>query len=380
MSESIPSKQAFYIFSNGILKRKENTIFFIPSPNQDEKTILTSPHEEPTEEEEFNLELDTEEIPYHPNRKAIPIANIDAFYIFGEVGFNMRFMNFLSQHHIPMHLFNYYGYYSGTYYPREYLLSGAMLVNQVTHYSSDKKRLFLAREFVKAAAFNIQKNLKHYAAESRQPDKMTQDNLQSLISMIDGYVETIPAAGDIPTLMGLEGNIRQRYYSAWQLLIKSKDQAFEFKERTKNPPSNAVNALISFANALCYSACLTELYRTQLNPTIAYLHEPGSRRFSLALDVAEIFKPIFADRVIFKLINTQQIQEKHFTQKLNFCHLNDAGRKIVVKEFEEKLRTTIKHRTLDRNVSYRRLIRLECYKLIKHLLNEQPYEAFKIWW
>jgi CRISPR-associated protein Cas1 len=164
------------------------------------------------------------------------------------------------------------------------------------------------------------------------------------------------------------------------LLIKAKTPAFEFKERVKNPPSNAINALISFGNALCYSVCLTEIYRTQLNPTIAYLHEPSERRFSLALDLAEIFKPIFVDRIIFKLINTRELQEKHFTNGLNFCHLNDAGRKVFIKAFEEKMRTTIKHRSLDREVSYRRLIRLECYRLVKHLLGEEGYEGFRIWW
>jgi CRISP-associated protein Cas1 len=377
----IPTKQSFYIFSNGTLKRKENTIFFLPAENQEEKTVVSAPPAaaEP-DEESIPMELDTEELPNHPNRKAIPVTNIDAFYVFGEVSFNARFMNFLSQHRIPMHLFNYYGFYAGTYYPREYLLSGNLLVHQVQHYTSEKKRLAIAREFVKSAAFNIQKNLRHYAAESRQADKEKQEKLNDLVAAIDGYLETIPAAGDIPTLMGLEGNVRQRYYESWEFLLKPKEACFEFTHRRKHPPDNAVNALISFGNALCYSACLTELYRTQLNPTIAYLHEPGDRRFSLALDMAEIFKPIFVDRVIFKLINTGQIQGKHFTNGLNFCHLNDAGRKIFVKEFEDKLRTTIQHRRLERSVSYRRLIRLDCYRLINHLLNENSFEGFKVWW
>ncbi len=379
MNASIPTKQAFYIFSNGTLKRKENTIFFLPSPIQTEKTIENAPPVS-LDEEEIPLELDTEELPNHPNRKAIPIANIDAFYVFGEVSFNARFLNFLAQHKIPMHIFNYYGFYSGTYYPREYLLSGMMLVNQVQHYASEKKRLAIAREIVAAACFNIIKNLRHYAAESRSESKASQEALQSAIAEIEAWIKEIPASGDIQTLMGVEGNIRKRYYASWEHLIKAKEPAFEFKERVKNPPNNAVNALISFGNALCYSACLTELYRTQLNPTISYLHEPSERRFSLALDLAEIFKPIFVDRAIFKLVNTREIQEKHFTNGLNFTHLNDAGRKAFVKDFEERLRTTIKHRSLERQVSYRRLIRLECYRLAKHLLGEEQYEGFKIWW
>jgi CRISPR-associated protein Cas1 len=117
-----------------------------------------------------------------------------------------------------------------------------------------------------------------------------------------------------------------------------------------------------------------------LHPTISYLHGPGQRRFSLALDVSEIFKPILADRTIFKLLNTKQIQEKHFRKSLNFCYLEESGRKIVLQEYDERLKTTIKHRGLGRNVSYRHLIRLEAYKLVNHLMSGEAYKAFRAWW
>lgn len=87
------------------------------------------------------------------------------------------------------------------------------------------------------------------------------------------------------------------------------------------PPDNMINTLISFVNTIIYSKVLTEIYHTQLNPTISYLHEPGSRRFSLCLDLAEIFKPLIGDRVIFSLLNRNQITERSFEKELNFLHL-----------------------------------------------------------
>jgi CRISPR-associated protein Cas1 len=140
------------------------------------------------------------------------------------------------------------------------------------------------------------------------------------------------------------------------------------------------NCLISFGNSLVYSTVLTEIYNTQLNPTISYLHEPFERRFSLALDLSEIFKPLLADRVIFKLINKRIIGTKHFRKELNYTLLNETGRKLFLQHYDEKLKTTIKHRELRRNVSFQRLVRLECYKLIKHLLGMKKYEPFVIWW
>lgn len=382
---SIPTKQPFYIFSNGVILRRENTICFVPYVTQDEVTVETDPSQYfdlDEQEEAYALNPVKEDKLNTASRRVIPINNIDSFFVFGEVSFNTKFLNFLTKHRIPMHLFNYYGFYSGSYYPREHLLSGFLIVHQVKHYSTLKKRIEIAREFISAAAANIVRNLKYYTADSRQ-DAFGKESLDSLllaIAQIESLSATISNASDIPGLMGIEGNIRKVYYQTWQHLLRSADPAFSFSERVKRPPDNAVNALMSFGNSLMYSACLTEIYRTQLNPTVSFLHEPSERRFSLALDMAEIFKPMFIDRIIFKLVNTREIQAKHFTNALNFCHLNDAGRKIVVKEFEERMRTTIKHRGLDRNVSYKRLIRLECYKLIKHLIGEDQYHAFRTWW
>lgn len=177
--------------------------------------------------------------------------------------------------------------------------------------------------------------------------------------------------------MGIEGNIRNVYFEAFPLII---DPEIHFKKRVRRPPNNMINALISFGNSMVYTAVLAEIYRTQLNPLISYLHEPGTKRFSLSLDLAEIFKPLLADRIIFTLLNKKQLTEKHFTKKGRVCWLSDEGRKIYLKILEERMQTTVKHRKLNKKVSYRRLIRLECYKLIKHVLGQHVYKPFVIWW
>jgi CRISPR-associated protein Cas1 len=148
----------------------------------------------------------------------------------------------------------------------------------------------------------------------------------------------------------------------------------------KRPPDNEVNALISFGNSFLYSICLSEIYRTQLTPTISYLHEPGVRRFSLALDLSEIFKPLLVDRTLFTLLNKGQLKESHFDRAMDGCFLSEAGKKLYISTLEERLATTIRHRRLGRHVSYRHLIRLECYKLIRHLTDTEPYRGFRAWW
>ena len=227
----------------------------------------------------------------------------------------------------------------------------------------------LAKAFIEGASYNIYRNLRYYNGRGK--------DVQSYMEAIEDLRKQIPKAQSIQELMGYEGNIRKIYYSAWPVII---DQEIEFEKRVKNPPDNMVNTLISFVNTLIYTKVLGEIYQTQLNPTVSYLHEPGDRRFSLSLDLAEIFKPILGDRLIFSLLNRKQITGKSFTKGLNYLHLSQNASKTIVAELDAKMQTTIKHKDLNKTVSYQYLIRLECYKLVKHLLGEKKYEPFKIWW
>lgn len=201
--------------------------------------------------------------------------------------------------------------------------------------------------------------------------------LKSQIKEIEFLRKQIFICKNVQELMGIEGNIRKNYYEAWNMII---NQDIAFEKRVKNPPDNAINSLISYVNTMIYTRVLSEIYKTQLNPTISYLHEPSERRFSLCLDIAEIFKPLIGDRLIFSMLNRKQITENDFEEGLNFLYIKEEARKQITKELDVKLQTTIKHKKLDREVSYEYLIRLEIYKLIKCLLEDIPYEGFKIWW
>ncbi len=322
----------YYIFKSGRISRKDNSIF---------------------------LETKDGDIP-------IPINDIDSLYLFGEIDLNTKAINFFSKHGIVVHFFNYYGWYTGSFYPKEQLISGEITVRQVEHYFDLQKRLFIAKELIYGAIHGFVYNLKRYPHID-----------ESIIEQLKNYNQAIDNQNEIASIMGVEGNAREVYYNVFPFIIK---QSIEFEKRVKHPPNNMMNALISFINSLVYSVVIKELYKTQLNPTVSYLHEPWYRRFSLALDIAEIFKPIYGDRIIFDLLNNNQLTDKHFDKDLNYCYLKEEGRKIVIKAFDDKLKTTVIHKSLKRKISYQKIIRLELYKLIKHLLGEKDYKAFRIWW
>lgn len=376
-------KRSYYIFSSGRMQRHQNTLYLRKFADEDEDLAGADledaaaesgcPLEDLEDEELFPLDA-FDEGPYTPRptlaKQPIPVNNVEAIYLFGECDFNSRFFNFLGKHRIPLHFFNYYNFYTGSFWPRQEVVSGFTTVQQVLLYANEKRRVDLARRLVEGAAFNILKTLRYYKVRGKDVDVWVQN--------IESHRLLLPSATDVPTVMGIEGTIRATYYQAWPQILGQ--PWAEFQKRVKRPPDNPVNALISFTNSLCYTLCLSEIYRTALNPTISVLHQPGHRRFSLALDVSEIFKPAIVDRLIFRLINNGEIAPKHFDKTLNFCHLNKTGRDIVVKAWEERLRDTFEHRALKRRVSYRHLIRLECYKLQKHMIGMASYQPFKSWW
>ncbi|MDF7822033.1 type I-B CRISPR-associated endonuclease Cas1b [Runella sp. MFBS21] len=333
-------KKSYYLFNPGRLSRKDNTLCFVPVDEQG----------------------------HEGQARYIPVEGVDNLYCFGSLDANSAMYNFLGKNHVSVHFFDYYEHYTGSFMAKDYLLAGKMQVEQTRYYLSDKKRMVVARTFVEGAAFNMSKNLKYYQGRGKDVAKS--------LGQIENYSSLIAEAGNIAELMGIEGNIRQAYYGAFGEIITD----FEMGTRSKQPPQNEVNALISFGNMMCYTVCLDQIYHTQLNPTISFLHEPGARRYSLALDLSEIFKPLLVDRTIFTVLNKKQIQANDFRQDVNRCVLKESAKKTFVQAFEERLKETFKHRSLGRNVSYKHLVKLECYKLQKHLLGIEVYKPFKMMW
>jgi len=304
-------------------------------------------------------------------RRFVPVETTNEILVFGEVDLNKRFLEFAAQSEIILHFFNRYGYYVGTYYPREHLNSGAVIIAQARHYIEPDKRLALAKRFVHGAISNMEKVISYYTRRGK-------NELEGVNEKLVEFKDSLERCRDISELMGLEGNGRDTYYSAFDEIIEDKD--FVFEKRTRRPPGNRLNALISFLNSLCYVLALSQIYRTHMDPRIGFLHETNFRRFSLNLDIAEIFKPILVDRLIFALINKKMIQKKSFSEKGGGLYLTDKAREVVLKAWEDKLQSTIEHPGLRRKVSYQNLVRMEIYKVEKHVLGDKTYEPFVARW
>lgn len=323
-----------YIMSMGELTRKDNSLCF----RKDSKNVY------------------------------IPVENTKEIFCFNEVSINTKLLDFLSQNNIIIHFYNYYGGYSGTYYPRNHYLSGKLLVKQVNKYNND--RMSIARPIVKGIGLNICEILYHYYKHDKKEVKETIDWIKN------DFIVAVDNAKDINELMAYEGEVWLRFYSDFKYFLP---EDFVMNKRVKRPPDNPINALISFGNTLLYTKTISAIYQTHLDQRISFLHEPSEGRFSLSLDISEVFKPVIVFKTIFELVNNHKLKvEKHFEKNVNYCILNEEGRKIFINAFEDRIESVFTHEKLKRKTTYRNAIKLDCYKLIKSILEDKEFMPFSL--
>lgn len=326
----------YHVFSNGRIERKDDTVRLV------------------TEEDE---------------KKFLPVKNAEAIFLHGQIDFNTKFISFLNKQGVAAHVFGWYDHYAGSIMPKRGQTSGQTLVEQVRAYDDKKQRLALAKSFVEGSIHNMRSNVSYYDGRKR--------DFGHVLADLEDRAGSLPDVDSIEEAMGVEASARRAYYSTFDHVL---DADFEFGRREYNPPPNEVNAMISFANSLVYASIVSAIRATSLDPAISFLHEPGDRRYSLALDIADLFKPLLADRIIFRLVNRGQLDESDFESELDSCLLTEEGRKTYTRAFEETLERTIDHPDLGKKVSYQYLLRVEAYKLKKHLLTGEEYKPFKRWW
>ena len=192
-------KKTYYLFNPGVLERKDNTLKFTPYEVNDNGDFI------------------------HPLQpRYLPVEDVDELYAFGSLRTNSALFNFLGQKDVAVHFFDYYENYTGSFMPRDGLLSGRMLLAQASFHQNKKKRVTIAQKFIEGAAANMIKNLNYY-------DRRGKD-LSPQIERIETLSSSIASTTEIDELMGLEGNIRMSYYEAFDLILND----FQMEGRSNN--------------------------------------------------------------------------------------------------------------------------------------------------
>jgi CRISPR-associated protein Cas1 len=292
----------------------------------------------------------------------IPVTDVRDIVASAPVDVNSSVVSLLNRHRISIHFLSYYGDYAGSMLAAETSTSGETVLAQARLASDPAAALRIARDIVTATAFNVRRVI------DRELLSLAYDTLR----------RTVREANTIAQLMAAEGNFRR---AGWELLDTRLPDWLALGGRSRRPPRNAGNAFISYVNGIIYSRVLSAIRLTPLHSGIAFLHSTMERqRHSLALDLAELFKPLFAERLLIRMGSRGQLKPHHFETDVNQASLSEAGRKLVVQTVRDELATTVQHRALGRSVAYEELLYHEALALTRHCLEGTPYKPFRIWW
>lgn len=265
----------------------------------------------------------------------IPAGNIEQINVYSSVTFAPQSIKAAFDNGINISVFNQYGELLGKFIPESSYRNIKVPINQLEIYRRTRGlRADYARDFLISQLHNLRLNVRYQVKQYANPicDE-TLDRLKNIEREIKKCNET-------ESLLLHEARIRELYYGCFDKFIHNKD--FSFKRRTRRPPLDEINSMISFGNAFLYNYLAVEINKTPLDIRIAFLHATTSRAESLNLDLADVFKPLVVDRTIFSLVNNRRISRNHFYHEPNGgVYLTNEGKKLFITALTDKLAAEI---------------------------------------
>jgi CRISPR-associated protein Cas1 len=313
----------------------------------------------------------------------IPLIHLGQVVLCGNISVTTPVMQTLLNEGIPLVYLSAYGRYQGTLTPQ---ISRNSLLRVAQHRGADdpEQCLALAKAFVHGKLTNMRKMLQRRKWRNRtpngeNPDAALQTNeieagdghtdISSSIDRLAAMQRKIPKAEGLPELLGIEGNGSAAYFQSFSAMLKP-TLGFSFERRTRRPPKDPTNALLSFAYSLLTADLISAIQTVGLDPYVGFFHQQNYGRPCLALDLMEEFRPIIADSVVITLINKRQIKPDDFTQSHGGWFLTDPARKQFYAAYEGRKNETITHPVFKYKIDFRRAIELQVRLLAKYLMGE----------
>ncbi len=302
-------------------------------------------------------------------KKYIPVESVETLSIYSNVIFSSGFFDMANREGFSINFIDRSGEQVGRFVPKRWKRSFRTELKQIELLNHPKERLKLAKEFQYANLFNIRAALRYYQRRSES------GLIREVIAEISEIMQKVRQAVTVDPLMLYEAQARQKYYQCFNTIMDEDD--FEFTRRTRRPPRDALNAMISFGNTLLYTRFANEIYRTSLDIRFGIMHSAYKHAESLNLDLADLFKPILVDRTIFTLVNRRMISEKNDFHEIDGggVYMTYHGKEIFIHEFENKLAQVVVKGNNRR--SYADLIRLEVLHLQDYFVRGKAYTPYR---
>lgn len=295
----------------------------------------------------------------------LPLHTLESIAYFGYKGTSPALMGACAERGIRLSYFTPNGRFLAAASANE---NGNVLLRKMQYRLSDDPvaSAKIARSFILAKVYNSRWILERVTRD--HPQRVDVVAIKESCQVLAEQSRKVAACEDLEELRGLEGSASERYFSHFDSLILTAKDQFCFECRTRRPPTDRVNALLSFFYALLANLCAGALQQAGLDPYVGFLHRDRPGRISLALDLMEEFRGLFCDRLALTMINTRVISPKNFDCKENGAVLlNDTGRKAVITAWQSHKQENILHPYLDEKIPWGLAPHLQAVLLARYL-------------
>lgn len=310
-------------------------------------------------------------------RLQLPIHTIGGIVCFGQVSCSPFLMGFCAERGVAISFLTEHGRFLARV---QGPVSGNVLLRREQYRWADDPvcSANMARSVIIAKIANCRTVLQRALRD--HSDKMDEDRLRRTIAYLGHRLEVCGREKDLDGLRGIEGDAAAAYFAVFDNLIVSQKEAFSFRERTRRPPLDNVNCLLSFLYTLLVHDARSALESVGLDPAVGFLHRDRPGRPGLALDLVEEFRPFLADRLALSLINLKQVQEKGFKRlESGAVVMDDDTRKTLLVAYQERKREEITHPFLEEKVTVGLLMHMQAILMARHVRGDMDgYPPF-IW-
>jgi len=302
----------------------------------------------------------------HNKIQEVRLADVSQVCLLGNIQVTAQALRELSSRGIPICHFSYGGWFHA-------ITQGLIHKNvelriaQFRAHESAEQSLAIARQMIVSKIKNSRTLLRRHLADEEKP----------VLKDLARHAQKAAEAESAATLLGVEGNAARLYFGGFATLFKQHTQ-FDFDKRNRRPPTDPVNALLSFVYALLVKDLTIILQATGFDPMLGLFHRPRYGRPSLALDLAEEFRPLIGDSVVLTLVNNGEVQPRNIVSRAGAVSLNENGRRSVIAAYERRMQTEVTHPIFGYRITYRRILEVQSRLLSRVLLGElDQYPGFE---
>jgi CRISP-associated protein Cas1 len=358
----------------------QNTLYLTTAGSFVSRDHLTLQVEVPVYSPELPIEEHVRENIMETRKLSIPIHHLESVCLFGASIITAPALGLCWEHGVAVNYLTENGYLQAR---MTGVADTSVLLRRAQFRTADnvEKSAAIARRFIAGKMQNSRNSLLRAARENESPSE--QQRLQFAADALARHllllgstnhadsVSSTSSRHPLDPIRGVEGAAAEDYFSVFGLLLKQQREAFVYTNRSRRPPRDRINCLLSFLYALLRHDCIAALTAIGLDPFVGFLHVDRPNRPSLALDLMEEFRPWLADRLVVTLINRQQIGAEQFNERGGGAvEFTGKGRKVVIQAYQERKREILTHPLLGQQLRIGQLPFVQARILARHLRSD----------